>query len=203
MPEISAKFKQGHPKGGAKCGWGRLNAGAAAENWRFSTRSAVNCSLVPSLSQWASTLFVCSTFAVMQRVARVCQRQLILVQLLMIYYVGNSSQLIYMLVNTYFCIKCIVLCYLCCMCVICVWLRLCDFMLACFILNIALLRRFPFVVAGDFVHIDVRNKQDCDWLVDVTRLNPNSITLAGSKLVADRFEAGRRTSSEPASNQLA
>jgi len=30
-------------------------------------------------------------------------------------------------------------------------------------------------------------------------LKPNSITLAGSKLVADRFEAGRR----PASNQIA
>ena len=29
-------------------------------------------------------------------------------------------------------------------------------------------------------------------------LKPNSITLSGSKLVADRFEAGRR----PASNQL-
>ena len=30
-------------------------------------------------------------------------------------------------------------------------------------------------------------------------LKPNSITLSGSKLVADRFEAGR----QPASNQLA
>jgi len=32
----------------------------------------------------------------------------------------------------------------------------------------------------------------------VLRLKPNSITLAGSKLVADRFEAGHRQ----ASNQL-
>ena len=37
---------------------------------------------VASLSRWASTLFVCSTFAVLQRVARVCQRQLILEEIL-------------------------------------------------------------------------------------------------------------------------
>jgi len=35
-----------------------------------------------SLSDWASTLFVCSTFAVMQRVTRACQRQLTLVKFL-------------------------------------------------------------------------------------------------------------------------
>jgi len=61
------------PNGGAKCRWGGLNAGAVAGNWRLSARSVVN--LVWSrLSHWASTLFVCSTFAVMQRIARVCQR---------------------------------------------------------------------------------------------------------------------------------
>jgi len=59
-----------------------LNAGAVAENWRLSTRS-MHCQLssVGILSHWASTLFVCSTFAVMQRVARVCPRQLILVRI--------------------------------------------------------------------------------------------------------------------------
>jgi len=31
-------------------------------------------SSVASLSHWPSTSFVCSTFTVMQRVARVCQR---------------------------------------------------------------------------------------------------------------------------------
>jgi len=30
------------PNGGAKCGWGRLSAGAVAENWRLSTRSVAN-----------------------------------------------------------------------------------------------------------------------------------------------------------------
>jgi len=33
---------------------------------------------VASLSHWVSTLLVCSTFAVIQRVARVCQWQLVL-----------------------------------------------------------------------------------------------------------------------------
>jgi len=46
------------PNGGAKCRLGMLNAGTVGENWRLSTRHR------------ASTLFVCSTFAVMQRVAR-------------------------------------------------------------------------------------------------------------------------------------
>jgi len=47
---------------------------------KMATFDAKRCqlSLVASLSHWAST-FVCSTFAVMQQVARVCQRQLILV----------------------------------------------------------------------------------------------------------------------------
>ena len=47
----------------------------------LTTFDANRCQLssVARLSHWASTLFVCSTFAVMQRVARVCQRLLILV----------------------------------------------------------------------------------------------------------------------------
>jgi len=39
--KISAKLKLGHPNGGTKCRWGRLNAGAVADNWRLATRSAV------------------------------------------------------------------------------------------------------------------------------------------------------------------
>jgi len=55
--------------GGAKCRWGRLNAGAVAQNWRLSTWSVVN--LVRShVYQVYHT--VCSTFAVTQCVARVC-----------------------------------------------------------------------------------------------------------------------------------
>jgi len=61
--------------GGAKCRWGRLNAGEVAENWRLSITKRCQLSLVASLSHKTSTC----TFAVMQRVARVCQRQLILV----------------------------------------------------------------------------------------------------------------------------
>jgi len=71
------------PNGGTKCMWGRLNAGAVAGHWRLSDakRCQLSSTSVASLSHWASTVFVCSTFAVMQRVARarVCQRQLILV----------------------------------------------------------------------------------------------------------------------------
>jgi len=63
---------------------GRLKEGAVAENWRLSTRSVVNL----ARSQVYHTerppyLFVCSTFAVLQRVAPVCQRQLILVKILL------------------------------------------------------------------------------------------------------------------------
>jgi len=36
MPKISAKLKRSYPNGGAKCGWGRLNAGGLAANGRFS-----------------------------------------------------------------------------------------------------------------------------------------------------------------------
>jgi len=64
--------------GGAKCRCSRLNAGAVAENRRLSMRS------VASLAQ--SQVYhterpphVCSTLAMMQRVALVCQRQMILV----------------------------------------------------------------------------------------------------------------------------
>jgi len=38
LPKISAKLNQGHPNGDAECRWGRLNAGAVAENWRLSTQ---------------------------------------------------------------------------------------------------------------------------------------------------------------------
>jgi len=60
-------------------GWDKCRC----SSWKLSTFYAKRCHLgsVASLSHWACTLglFVCSTFAVMQRVARVCQRQLILV----------------------------------------------------------------------------------------------------------------------------
>jgi len=42
MPKISTILKLGHPNGGAKCRWGRLNAREVAENWRLSMRSVVN-----------------------------------------------------------------------------------------------------------------------------------------------------------------
>ena len=50
-------------------------------SWKLATFDTKRCQLssVASLSHWASTLFACSTFAVTQRVARVCQRHLILV----------------------------------------------------------------------------------------------------------------------------
>jgi len=42
------------------------------------------------------------------------------------------------------------------------------------------------------------------WYVSNVFIKPNSITLAGSKLVRSWFEAGRlRTCLRPASNQLA
>jgi len=48
--------------------------------WKLTTFDVKHCQLssVASLSHSASTIFVCSTFAIMQHVARVCQ--LILVQ---------------------------------------------------------------------------------------------------------------------------
>jgi len=43
MPKISSKLKQGHPQRRRQMyRWGRLNAGAVAENWRLSTRSIAN-----------------------------------------------------------------------------------------------------------------------------------------------------------------
>ena len=65
------------PNGGAKCRWGRLNAGAVAANWWLSMRRIAN--LVRSLVYHTQypPYFGCSTFAKMQRVARVCQRQLV------------------------------------------------------------------------------------------------------------------------------
>ena len=52
-----------------------LNTGAIAANWRLQTRSVVTL----ARSQVYRTERPCSTFVVMQRLARVCQRQLILV----------------------------------------------------------------------------------------------------------------------------
>ena len=57
-----------------------LNARAVAENWRLSTRSVVNLAR-SQVYHTERPPCVCSTFAVMQRVARVCQRQMILVLL--------------------------------------------------------------------------------------------------------------------------
>ena len=76
MPKISTKLKKVTPNGGDKC---RLNTVAVAENWRHSTRSNVN--LVRSHVYHTEVhlpVVVCSTFAVMQSVARVCQRHLII-----------------------------------------------------------------------------------------------------------------------------
>jgi len=70
----SAKRKRGHPNRGTKCRWSRLNTGAAAACWQLLMWSIVNLTSVTSLLHWASTLFVCSTFAVMQHVALVCQQ---------------------------------------------------------------------------------------------------------------------------------
>jgi len=79
MPKISAKLRWCHPQwrqqrqvGYVKCKCG---------NWKLATFDTKHCqlSLVASWSHWASISFVCSTFAVMQHVTRVCQRQLILV----------------------------------------------------------------------------------------------------------------------------
>ena len=39
---ISIKLKRGHPNGGTKCRWGRLNAGAVAAHWWLSTCSIIN-----------------------------------------------------------------------------------------------------------------------------------------------------------------
>ena len=78
-PKISAKLRRGRPqrRRQIQVWWVKCRCGS----WKLATFDAKRCqlSLVASLSHWASTLFVCSTFAVMQRVARVCQRQLILV----------------------------------------------------------------------------------------------------------------------------
>ena len=59
------------PNGRANCKWGRLNAGVIAENWPLLTRFVAT--LVWSQAyQWASTLCVCSTFAMMQRQLILC-----------------------------------------------------------------------------------------------------------------------------------
>jgi len=91
--------------GGAKCRWGRLNAGAV--RCKLATFDAKYCQLssVASLSHWASALFVCSTFAVMQRVLQVCQRQLIVV----CYWVTAKSHCKYIEQNRRFTFRCIAL----------------------------------------------------------------------------------------------
>ena len=64
--------------GGARCRWGRLNAGAVAENRRLSMRSVASLAR-SQVYHTERPPHVCNTFAMMQRVALVCQRQLILV----------------------------------------------------------------------------------------------------------------------------
>jgi len=66
------------PNGGARCRWGKIKCRCGS--CRLATFDAKHCHLssVARLSHWAST-FVCGTFAVMQHIARVCHRQLILV----------------------------------------------------------------------------------------------------------------------------
>jgi len=68
----------------------KLNAGYGS--WKLATFDRKRCQLrsVASLSHWASTLFVCSTLAVKQRVARVCQRQVIAVHWLLLRYCCSS-----------------------------------------------------------------------------------------------------------------
>jgi len=58
-----------------------------------------------------------------------------------------------------------------------------------------------FVIAYVFSICLILSVKVCEdiQLAGAVPLKPNSFTLSGSKLVADRFEAGRR----PASNQLA
>ena len=58
----------------------RLNARAVAENWRLSTTSVVKLGRSQVYhTEERPPLFVCITLSVMQGVARVCLRQLILV----------------------------------------------------------------------------------------------------------------------------
>jgi len=77
MPKISTKLKRDHPNRGTKCRWGRLNAGAVAENWRLWTRTIVN--LVRSQVYHTEHIYLHIRPDAARRVARVCQRQLILV----------------------------------------------------------------------------------------------------------------------------
>ena len=83
MPKISAKLKRGHrsPQRRRQMQVGYVEC--KCDSCKLATFYAKHCqlssvaSLSHSLSQSASILLVCSTFAVMQRVKRVCQRQLI------------------------------------------------------------------------------------------------------------------------------
>jgi len=49
VAKISLKLKRGHPNGGAKCRWSRLNAGAVAANWRLSTVVSLSLNIVVHL----------------------------------------------------------------------------------------------------------------------------------------------------------
>jgi len=77
-----AKLKLDHPQRRRQMQVGYVKCSCGI--WKLATSDAKRCQLssVARLSYWASTLFVCSTFAVRQRVERVCARQLILVMIL-------------------------------------------------------------------------------------------------------------------------
>ena len=79
VTKTSAKLKRGHPQLRRQMQVGEVKCRCVS--WKLATFDAQRCqvSSVASLSHWASTWFVCSTFAVMQRVAQVCQQQLIFV----------------------------------------------------------------------------------------------------------------------------
>jgi len=101
MPKISAKLKWGHHNGGAECRWCKWKLATSTNNslWleNVDWRKRCRLSSVASLSRWAST-FVCSTFAVLQCVTRVRQRQLILVYIclpLLVKYTGHLYSTLY------------------------------------------------------------------------------------------------------------
>jgi len=81
MPKISAKLKRGHtvtPNGGAKCRWSTLNAGEELKIDDF-RREALSTWFGRKLITLSVHLICLQHAGVMQRVARVSQRQLILV----------------------------------------------------------------------------------------------------------------------------
>ena len=69
------------PNGGAKCRWGRSNAGEVAENWRLSTRSVVNLAWSP-VHHTERPHYLFAARSPWCSVSRgICRRQLILVHL--------------------------------------------------------------------------------------------------------------------------